>query len=308
MVFLGGLIGLLLGLALGAVVLALLGLSLAVFGPLAALLTPIVSTILALVGPMSPVAVVLLGLAIALILTAIAYTLAALTLVPLTAAAPTAGVTNPLAAPPLEAIPRGFIIGLTAAINFTVMGLLVHPVVGLILGLICFLAVIPPVSRSFVYQIILGWSSWLQPMTYLVMPLGILLFIVNLIATLIGTAGLPALRFDATTATIETLGGVVVAFLTGLTGFTTGGFNLGNFTFLGPAATATSFTPGAGGGLSTHETGHTLTVAAFGGFFGWINAIDENIPPLRRMTLAYGEMIPESHFARFGLFHVREWS
>lgn len=308
MVFLGGLIGLVLGLPLCAVVAALLGLALAVFGPLAALLSPVVAAVMALLSPMSPVAVVLLGLATALILTAIAYTLAALTLVPLTAAAPTAGVTNPLAAPPLEAIPRGFIIGLTSGINFTVMGLLVHPVVGLVLGLVCFLAVIPPISRNIVYQGILSWSSWLQPMTYLVMPLGILLFFVNLILTLVLTGGFPAVRFDLTTATFETLGGVVVAFLTGLTGFTAGGFNLGNFTFLGPVATPTSFTPGAGGGLSTHETGHTLTVAAFGGFFGWINAVDENIPPLKRLTLAYGEMIPESHFARFGLFHVREWS
>jgi hypothetical protein len=308
MVFLGGLIGLLLGLLVCAVVTVLLGLSLGVFGPLGAILLPIVATIAAFVGPMSPVTVVVLGFVVVLILTAIAYVLGAVTLVPLTAAAPTAGVTNPLPAPPLEAIPRGVIIGLTAAVNFTVLARIFPPVVALVLALICFAAVIPLLSRNFVYQLILGWSSWLLPMSYLVMPLGILLFILNLLVTLIRTGGFPAVRFDVTTATFETLGGTIVAFLTGLTGFAAGGFNLGNFTFLGPLATATSFTPGAGGGLSTHETGHTLTVAAFGGFFGWINAVDENIPPLKRLTLAYGEMIPESHFPRFGLFHVREWS
>ena len=47
--------------------------------------------------------------------------------------------------------------------------------------------------------------------------------------------------------------------------------------------------------VSSHETGHTLNTAAFGGVVLWINAVDENVPPFRRMNLAYGELGAESH-------------
>jgi len=60
-----------------------------------------------------------------------------------------------------------------------------------------------------------------------------------------------------------------------------------------PATVQTTF---GTGGLSDHETGHTLSVAALGGFYAWINAIDQNIPPLRRSTRAYGELVANSHF------------
>jgi hypothetical protein len=311
MIILGGILGVLFGLLLAGLVAGLLGLGLAIFGPLAAVLGPIIGPILAVLGAFSTLSVIIFGLVTLLILNIVFYILGAVALLPLTAAPPTGGVTNPIVSPPLELFSRGFIIGLTASGNFAVWAMITgNPLVGLPFGLVTLLAVILPLSRSFAFQVILGWISWALPMSYLVTPLGILLFMVNLLVTLVATGGLPGLRFDVTTATLETAGGTVVAFLTGLTGFTAGGFNLGNFTFLGPAATPTAFipVPPAVGGLSTHETGHTLTIAALGGFYGWINSVDENIPPPGRLTLANGEMVPESHFARLGLFHVRQWS
>jgi len=57
---------------------------------------------------------------------------------------------------------------------------------------------------------------------------------------------------------------------------------------------------GTGGGFlvsgtSSHEVGHTLNASAFGGVVLWINAIDENIPPFRKLNLAYGELTAEGH-------------
>ena len=71
-----------------------------------------------------------------------------------------------------------------------------------------------------------------------------------------------------------------------------GGFSLGNFTFLTAPALQDAF---LAPGLSSHETGHTLNTAAFSGVVLWINAVDENIPPFRKMNVAYGELTAESH-------------
>ena len=64
--------------------------------------------------------------------------------------------------------------------------------------------------------------------------------------------------------------------------------------------------------ISSHETGHTLNTAALGGVVLWINALDENVPPRRRLNLAYGELTAESHTmglpgAQRPEFFVRLW-
>ena len=62
-------------------------------------------------------------------------------------------------------------------------------------------------------------------------------------------------------------------------------------------------------GISAHETGHTLTVASFGGVFHWIGAVDENIPPLARGAAAYNEVLAESHLPQaLPRRHVLQWS
>jgi hypothetical protein len=190
-------------------------------------------------------------------------------------------------------------IGLTAGLNFGIWSLFPIPLgglIGLYVGLVCFLAVFPFISRNIVYQGFLGWSSWLMPMSYVATTFGFLLFVLNL-PFAIAAFGLAAVKLDGLTGTIETTGGALI----GITGFS-GGFNLGNFTFITPRppAAAAFGIPS----LSAHETGHTLNVAAFSGVFQWINAVDEN-PPINRRRLAYGELTAESHFPRD--IHVRIW-
>lgn len=315
MMIFGGIVGFVLGGFICTVVAALIGLTLSIPGPIATALAPLVSFIVPLLAAISPLSSLILGIVSVFVTTGIAYALGAVSLLGPMAATPISPIApTPLPGAPLELFARGFIIGLTASINFGVWAVISHsPLIGSLFAVVGLLALIPAVSRSFGYQAVLGWTSWLLPMSYLVTLLGILLFIVNLIVTLLATGALPGIRLDLTTGTIETAGGTVVVSLFGITGGAFCGFNLGNFTFINfPACATTPFlappvAPGTGG-VSTHETGHTLTIAAFGGFFGWINAYDETLPPLRRLTLAYGEVMPESHFPRIGFFNVTEWS
>jgi len=250
-----------------------------------------------------------------------AYMIATLGLLPALAGVPAPG--SPavaLPAAPLELLMRGFLIGLTAGLNFAIWALLPVPLgwlIGLVLAIIALPALFPAIARNVLYQAFLGWSSWLRPMSWLATGVGVILFVLNLPLAL-AASGVAALRLDRLTGTIETTGGALI----GVTGFI-GGFNLGNFTFLtpGPPAGLPFGPPPAGGSLSSHETGHTLNAAAFGGVFHWINAFDEN-PPGSRRTFAYGELTAESHFPRAGavrgpgpapgvlvaLAHVRVWS
>jgi hypothetical protein len=298
----GGIIGFIFGTLLGGIALSAAGVSLASLSFLGSLLGPVIAPLAVLLGSPSLTTAILTWALAMLVATALAYALAAVDLPPLTAAP---GF--------VEAAARGFIIGLSSSTNFLVWVLLLgSPFIGTILAIINFLAVFPLVSGSrFIYQPILGFASWLFPTTYLVRPLGILLFIINLPSALGTPFGILALRFDGTTGTVETTGGAVVGFLIASGPAPgSGAFNLQNFQFLNlapaaaPATVQTSFT---GPGLSAHETGHTLTTAAFGGFFGWINAIDENIPPLARGAFAYGEQVTDSHFGGLGGPSVPEW-
>jgi len=106
------------------------------------------------------------------------------------------------------------------------------------------------------------------------------------------------LRLDASTGTIETSG------LPGLGPFR-GGFNLGNFTFLVGA----SPTPFGTVGISSHEAGHTLNVAAFGSVWHLIgNGIEQNVPPFARGAHAYGELLAESLRPDPSQPWLRQWS
>lgn len=229
---------------------------------------------------------------------------------PLTTPMPTPGgmaVTVP--SPPREFFARGVLIGLSAAINAVVLLLL--PGAGTALATWAFvvisLAGIIFIARNRIYQGFLGWSGWLLPLSYLATGVGLLLFVVNL-PFAFATFGLAAFAIDWTTGVIETRGG-----LTGITGFS-GGFSLGNFTFLaGGTAAAAAPAPArfVTPTVSSHETGHSLNTAAMGGVVLWINAVDENIFPLR-MNLAYGELAAEGHARNMpgvprGDFSLRLW-
>lgn len=291
---LGGIIGLAVALALFLILAAAVGLGIG--GPFASL----VATLGLSLGAWAA----LVGLAVFLI-TLFAYVLAAIALLPVQAL--------PAAAPPLptsvtERFMSGVLTGATAGVNLLVWALLpigpVGFVVGSVVATVCLLSLVAPIARSGAYQAVLGWMNWIFPYSWLATAVGVLLFVINLPLAL-AALGPGALRLDVLTGTIETTGGIV-----GITGFV-GGFNLGNFTFLspGPGGGLGIQTPFGTPGLSAHETGHTLTVAGFGGVFHWVNAVDENVPPLRRLARAYGELLSESHIPRpLPSRHVRQWS
>jgi len=282
-IFIGWTIGIVAGfaqatLALVALSISLPGIILAIlsgFGIPVAMLPLFVPILLLSVAYIAGYALATLSLAGALPTTAF----------PLAAPFPTAA---PVALPPRvgELFARGFMIGMTAAINASLLALV--PLVGTTLAAWVFtigsLAIFPPISRNVVYQGFLGWSAWLFPMSYFATAIGLVLFLINApIAFAAGGAG--AFRIDFTTGTIETAGG-----LSGVTGFV-GGFSLGNFNFVTGPGLQGVFTAS---NVSSHEVGHSLNTAVFGGLVLWINAIDENVPPLRKLNLAYGELTAES--------------
>jgi hypothetical protein len=227
-----------------------------------------------------------------------AYTLATLSVAPLLPRvsfpllfplAPPGGAPVCLACSRGELFARGALLGITAGLN--AIFLLLVPVGGELLAVWAFvvvsLATLPGLARSRLYHGVLGWTAWLLPVSYPATAVGLLLFLLNAPVAL-GLGGIGALRIDWRTGVIESAGGLV-----GLPIFAGvfSGFSLGNFNFLYSAGRQDSF---SGRGLSSHEVGHSLNTAAFGGIVLWINAVDENLLP-RRINLAYGELAAQSY-------------
>jgi hypothetical protein len=301
-IFLGWIIGLVVGtvavavafLALGFPVPAFLGALSGVLGPFIALLPPWVAVALAMFFLVASTLIAYFAAtaSIAPLLPA-ATSLATITFPPPSGRFDTPGVVPvTIAATSGEFFGRGVLIGLSAATNTIVLSLV--PLVGPVLAAWAFTVISLTtnifVARTRFHQGFLGWSGWLFPLSHLATGVGLLLFIVN-IPSAFTAFGLAAFAIDWTTGVIETRGGIA-----GITGFN-GGFSLGNFNFLvGTAAAPAAITPGrfTSPSVSSHETGHTLNTAAMGGIVLWINAIDENIAP-GRMNLAYGELTAEGH-------------
>lgn len=198
-----------------------------------------------------------------------------------------------------ERFARGVLVGTSAAVDGGTWALLGPAgwIVGGALAMVGFASTVPAVARRARYEALLGWSAWLRPMAWPATGVGLLLFLANLPFAL-AARGRDALRLDHGTGTVETAGGWPVE----VAGFR-GGFDLGGFSFLTRAAP----TPFDAPGLSAHETGHTLNVAALGAVVHWIGAVEENVPPLRRGWRAYAELLAESHRPRPGRVVVRMW-
>jgi hypothetical protein len=193
-----------------------------------------------------------------------------------------------------EFFARGLMAGFNASVNFLLIMLLVGfdpfwaPIVASYAFIVISLVTIVFVARNRVYQGFLGWSGLLFPVSYLATFPGLLLFLFNTIASVIARSPGFTVTLDFTTGVVESSDGFIV----GLTSFTGGGFSLGNFTFLIGTGPLAAFTVPS---TSSHETGHSLNTAAFGGVVLWINAVDENIAPFARFNLAYGELLAEGH-------------
>ncbi|MGP1373759.1 MAG: SpvB/TcaC N-terminal domain-containing protein [Almyronema sp.] len=177
---------------------------------------------------------------------------------------------------------RGFMIGFNAGMNATLLTFMGAGVLGVVIGVINFLAAFDTIANSEVYQGILGWSSWLMPMSWLATGIGLIFFVLNGLAALFTLNQVEAVRIESLsidwgTGTIVTEGGFL--FLPGFNG----GYNLGNFAYVTPGSTVVD-----------HETGHTLNVAAFGSIFHFIGAIDENVVQTNPAD-AYAERLAESN-------------
>jgi RHS repeat-associated protein len=187
---------------------------------------------------------------------------------------------------------RGFMIGFNAGLNAAIAIALFGPVIGIALGVINFLAAFDGIASSPIYQGILAWSSWLMPMSWLATAIGLIFFVINIVVAFftywipqwVGGSGWDAARINSVsidwgTGTIVTHGGLLTP--------VPGGYNLGNFAYINRNS---AFSPG----LVSHETGHTLNVAAFGSIFHFVGAIDENVVPGRGAN-AYAEQLADSH-------------
>ncbi|MBA2277605.1 MAG: RHS repeat-associated core domain-containing protein [Chloroflexia bacterium] len=178
---------------------------------------------------------------------------------------------------------RGFMIGFNAGLNAIIATALFGPVVGIALGVVNFLAAFDTIAGNSFYQGVLGWSSWLMPMSWLATAVGLVFFLLTVIPAIFTLNQVPAVAIDSIsidwgTGSIVTTGGWM--FLPGFRG----GYNLGNFTYITPGST-----------VAAHEAGHVLNVAAFGSIFHFVGAIDENVPPFARGPGAYAERLAESH-------------
>jgi RHS repeat-associated protein len=177
---------------------------------------------------------------------------------------------------------RGFMIGMNAGLNAIIATAIFGPFVGIALGVINFLAAFDTIANSEIYQGILGWSSWLMPMSWLATGIGLIVFVLNVIPAIftlnqVEAVKIESLSIDWKTGTILMEGGWV--FLPGFSG----GYNLGNFAYITP-----------GSSVAEHEFGHTLSNAAFGSIFHFIGAIDENAVRSDPAD-AYSERIAESN-------------
>lgn len=310
-IFLGWIVGIVLGVI--ALLLPLMALGFAVPAFLTTLST-VLAPVVALLSPWLAVVIAALFLIVSFIAAYLIATASVAPLLPGLTGVPTLAfpLPTPIATPGAVAVTvpatsgeffaRGMLIGLSVATNALLLGLV--PFIGPVLAAWAFIVIslgaIVFVARNRIYQGFLGWSAWLFPLSYLATGVGFLLFLAN-IPFAFAAFGLGAFQIDWTTGVIETAGG-----LSGVTGFI-GGFSLGNFNFVTALPTPGDFVVAS---LSSHETGHTLNTAAFGGIVLWINAIDENIAP-RRMNLAYGELTAEGHANNFGAprndYSLRLW-
>lgn len=187
---------------------------------------------------------------------------------------------------------RGFSIGLNAGLNAMLGSMIFGPVVGIALGVINFLAAFDGIAgdRGGAYQAVLGWSSWLMPMSWIATGLGLGAFLINLVAAGVtgndrGTASrIRSITVDWATGTIVTHGGVLMR-------SDTLGYTLGNFVYINRTASMR-----VAAGTIDHETGHVLQVAAFGSIWHFVGAWDENVGPSGgRRSNAYAEQLAEGH-------------
>ena len=178
---------------------------------------------------------------------------------------------------------RGFMIGFNAGMNAAIGTILFGPVIGIALGVINFLAAFDSIAQNDIYKGILGWASWLMPMSWVVTGLGLIFFVINLIVAGVTFQQVDRVKIHSISVNWQT--GMIIM-EGGLITYPPGGFNMGNFSFYGEGHTD----------VIDHELGHGLSLGAFGWVFHFIGAIDENLVQ-ENMHDAYSEHLAESNQA-----------
>jgi hypothetical protein len=200
---------------------------------------------------------------------------------------------------------RGWLVGSNAGLNgflgFALLDALAGPEAGVVagasLGLLNLIAVFRPVSQSEVYQGIIGWLNWVTPMSWLVVVLGLVFYLVAFLGHAFTAGRVPYLRIqglavDWKTGTFFMRGGLIA----NLNPIDTA-FNMGNFSFVDYKSS---------GWHMEHEAGHTLNLAAFGSLFHLIGALDENVTG--RGANAFSERIAESNDSGGGGTNIPMWA
>jgi hypothetical protein len=190
---------------------------------------------------------------------------------------------------------RGVLIGMNCGLNLTLWIVVGDAVfsdesaggfIGAVVALLTFLSVIPTLSQSDVYQGFIGWANWFMPMSWIVVVLGLIFYLLCLLGHLVLYLGPKWKFFEVMTMDAD--------FKTG-TWFIEGGwvsncnpidtaFNMGNFSFVDRES---------GEMHIEHEAGHTLNLATFGFVFHFVGALDENVFGGGRS--AYSERLAESN-------------
>lgn len=194
---------------------------------------------------------------------------------------------------------RGFMIGMNAGLNAAFLTMLGAGALGVVIGVLGFLASIDAVASNEVYQGVIGWSNWLMPMSWLVTGVGAIFWILNGLGHLLfwsipqlwggGVARfrITAFRMDWSTGMLASRGGWIASMMPQ----NAAAFNMGNFSWAAA---------GNGTWAMDHEAGHNLNLAVYGAIFHYVGAIHE--VPLGAGAGAFAEVQAESNAGGPGMW------
>ena len=218
----------------------------------------------------------------------------------------------------LTAVMRGMLIGIGASLNgvlaYNIYGVWFGSTVGVIVAIVLFLlgiiSAFADVSQNGVYQGFVGWLSWLAPMSWPVVGVGLVFLVLSLLLGLVGLAGVDLLKIGGESGADASIAGKIADanWSTG-TFFLVGGlisdinfqktaFDMGNIGFIHR---------GTNEDHSEHESGHNLNLLVLGWIVHYIGAIDENVPLIGHGAQAMTELLAESHATRGGRPKLEMW-
>ncbi len=163
---------------------------------------------------------------------------------------------------------KGVLIGFNAGLTTVFAAAIFGPVVGIGLGIIVFLGVFDSIRQSTAYQVVLGWSSWLMPTTWLVNGLGLVFFAVNLILAAVTLNKVPGLAITSISFDLQTCSFVMKGGALSDANPIDTAYDMGHFVFVDSRNTSPD-------NDVPHETGHGLSLGLFGSAVHLIGFLDE---------------------------------